>query len=211
MKMKNLGFIVVFITFIVIAACSPRYKYQHRLKKGLESGVRYDSLFQGLYLGMSSRDFYIHCWLLNAQGLVKQGPNNFTVEYKMKHELKYPATMQYYPEFMNDRIYEMPVRFMYNGWAPWNEKLSADSLELDVLRWFKKVYGNDFIKVKHPEKGTAYVKVDGNRRITIFKQNDLYVWAYFTDMSVKQNLNDTTSQAGMIHNKFNRVLGKKNE
>ena len=26
------------------------------------------------------------------------------------------------------------------------------------------------------------VKIDGNRRITIFKENDLRVWAVFTDM-----------------------------
>ena len=30
--------------------------------------------------------------------------------------------------------------------------------------------------------GKAYTKIDGNRRITIYMENDLYVWAIFTDM-----------------------------
>ena len=30
--------------------------------------------------------------------------------------------------------------------------------------------------------GNAYTKIDGNRRITIYVENDLYVWALFTDM-----------------------------
>ena len=39
----------------------------------------------------------------------------------------------------------------------------------------------------HPLKGPAFVKVDGNRRITIFKTDDLYVWAVFTDLLVKKD------------------------
>ncbi|NOY36124.1 MAG: hypothetical protein GXO83_00950 [Chlorobi bacterium] len=211
MRTKILWLIPLLISGIIISGCSPKAKYEHRLKRELASGVRYDSLFQGMYLGMSAKDFYTRCWKLNRQGLIKQGPSNLTVEYEIKNELKYPATMQYYPEFVQDKIYEMPVRFVYNGWTPWNKKLSADSLEIDVLKWFEKVYGDDFIKVEHPEKGMAYVKVDGNRRITIYKENDLHVWAVFTDMSVKKSLNDSTSRAGNIHGNITKDLKKKND
>ena len=131
-----------------------------------------------------------------------------SVEYKLKDELKYPVTMNYYPEFTQSKISEMLVRFVYNGWAPWNKKLSSDNLEVDVLKWYEKVYGKDFIKVKHPTRGIAYVKVNGNRRITIFKEDDLHVWAVFTDMSVKREFNDTTSNAGIIHNDITKDLEK---
>jgi hypothetical protein len=94
----------------------------------------------------------------------------------------------------------MPVRFVYNGWAPWNKKLSSDSLEMDVLNWYEKVYGDGFLKVEHPKRGIAYVKVNGNRRISIFKEDDMYVWAVFTDMMVEKDLNDSTSNAGSIQN-----------
>jgi len=187
MKKTSFRVLTLLVALLLVSACSPRARYEHRLKKELASGVRHDSLFLGLYLGMHSKDFFIHCWKLNQQGLIRQGPNNQTVEYKIKEELKYPATMLYYPQFFEDKIYEMPVRISYDGWTPWNKELSSDNLLKDVLHWFEKKYGRGFIKVVHPDHGPAYVKIDGNRRITIFKENDLYVWAVFTDMSVKKS------------------------
>ena len=200
---------LVIAAFLLTAACSPRARYERRLKKELASGVRYDSLFQGLYLGMHSKDFFTRCWKLNKQGLIKQGPNNQTVEYKVRDELSYPATMLYSPRFFEDKIYEMPVRFAYDGWTPWNKKLSSDHLEKDVLHWYKRVYGKGFIKVVHPIHGAAYVKVDGNRRITIFKENDLYVWAVFTDMSVSKSAGSFLPGTGDFNEKGSEKKGNR--
>ena len=47
------------------------------------------------------------------------------------------------------------------------------------------------MKVDHPERGPAFVQLSGNRRITIFKEKDMYVWAVFTDMSVTKPLLDS--------------------
>jgi hypothetical protein len=167
----------------IMQECKPGLTYERRLKRELSSGIRYDSIFMGIYLGMSQKEFYAHCWNLNKQGIIKQGNANNTVEYEAE-ELKSPATMNFYPVFTDDKIVEMPVRFVYNGWAPWNKKLSADSLMLDVLKWYETEYGNDFITVEHPEHGKAFVTVHGNRRITIYKNDEMYAWALFRDMSV---------------------------
>lgn len=206
MKTRNVWIMVGLIAGLMIYGCSPRSKYERRLKHELASGVRYDSLFMGIYLGMSEKDFYTHCWMLNRERLIKQGSRNTTVEHALREDLKYPATMDFYPEFSQGRIVEMPVRFIYNGWAPWNKKLSSDNLKLDVLKWYKKIYGDGFIKVKHPKRGIAYIKLNGNRRITIFKEDDMYVWAVFTDMLVKKDLNDSTSKAGIIHDEITKDL-----
>jgi hypothetical protein len=187
MKNRVWWILPVLIFSVVITGCSPKAKYERRLKKELASGVRSDSIFMGIYFGMSQMDFYTHCWMLNKHGLIRQGPSNNTVEYAIKKELKYPATMNFYPTFENGKIVEMPVEFKYTGWAPWNKKLSADSLQADVLRWYKEKYGRDFMAVRHPKHGIAYVKINGNRRITIFKQDDMRVWVYFTDMLVKHD------------------------
>lgn len=184
--------LLLFIFGSVIYGCTPKSKYERKLKHELASGIRNDSLFMGLYLGMPEKDFYTHCWQLNHQGIIRQGPKNMTVEYVMKDELKYPGTMDFYPNFVKGRISEMPVKFVYTGWAPWNKTLSSDSLQLDVLNWFEKKYGNQFMKVDHPKRGTAYIKIDGNRRITIFKEDEMSVWAVFTDMSVKKEMSDTS-------------------
>jgi hypothetical protein len=190
MKLRINWTIALLISGCIISGCSPNAKYERRLKNELASGVRYDSLFMGLYLGMPEKDFYMHCWKLNKKGLIRQGETNTTVLYKTRNELKHPGSLNFYPQFINGKIYEMPVVFAYDGWAPWNKQLSADNLELDILSWYKKVYGNGFIEVKHPEHGTAFVKIDGNRRITIFKEDDSHVWAVFTDMLVKKDWNN---------------------
>ncbi|HOW08813.1 MAG TPA: hypothetical protein PLX08_03320 [Bacteroidales bacterium] len=184
-------FLIALSAGLIVVSCTPRSRYERKLKHELSSGVRQDSLFMGMYLGMPEKEFYVHCWNLNHKGLIKQGPSNTTVEYIMKDELKYPASMNFYPSFTDGKISEMPVKFQYTGWAPWNKSLSSDSLQIDVLKWFEKKYGDRFLKINHPEKGSAYVKITGNRRITIFRENEMTVWAVFTDMSVKQTVNDS--------------------
>jgi hypothetical protein len=182
---------LLIISVSVIYGCSPKSRYERRLKQELAKGVRYDSLFLGLYLGMPEKDFYMHCWKLNQNGLIRQGSNNATVEYQMKGELKYPGTINFYPSFVDSKIAEMPVRFTYAGWAPWNLKLSSDSLQYDVMRWIEKKYGDRFMKVDHPERGSAFIYLNGNRRITIFKENEMNVCAVFSDMSVMKIINDS--------------------
>lgn len=176
-----------FVLFALILACSPRDRYEDRLNEELASGERFDSLFLGLYLGMPEKDFYLHCWNLNKKGLVRQGETNSTVKYEMKKELDHPAQMDFYPRFNEGKIYEMPYRFKYKGWMPWNKKLASNKLQAEVVDWYETQYGRGFIKVKHPERGMAYVKIDGNRRITVFREDEMHVWAIFTDMLVNSN------------------------
>lgn len=192
----------------IYSGCSPKERYERKLDYELARGVRVDSLFMGLYLGMPQKDFYTHCWKLNRKGLIKQGPDNTKVEYMLKNELKYPGTMYFYPMFYQSKIYEMPVQFMYNGWAPWNKKLSSDRLLTDVLNWYKNIYGGGFMKVKHSKWGMAHIQIKGNRRITLFKQDEHYVWAIFTDMLINKELNDTTSAKERIPEDTIRDLKK---
>ena len=208
MKTSTNWLLLVLISGFIISGCSPRAKYERRLKQELARGVRYDSLFLGLYFGMPERDFYVHCWNLNHKGLLIQGETNTTAEYQLKDELKHPAVMDFYPNFNQGKIFEMPVTFKYKGWAPWNKALSADNLQIEVQKWYAKIYGKGFIKVKHPLHGIAYVKIDGNRRITIFKENDLRVWAVFTDLSVKKGWNDSVSQPENNQNDTTKTINK---
>jgi hypothetical protein len=194
MKTLTKWLVLLLIFGFIISGCSPRAKYERMLKKELASGVRYDSLFLGLYFGMPEKEFYGHCWKLNHNGLIRQGETNTTAEFQLKNELKYESAMDFYPKFNQGKIFEMPVSFKYKGWAPWNKKLSSDNLLVAVKKWYEKTYGKGFIEVKHPLHGTAYVKINGNRRITIFKENDVRVWAVFTDMSVQKGWNETVSQ-----------------
>lgn len=175
---------VVLIALLMVE-CSPGSRYEKRLKKELASGIRYDTLFMGIHFGMSDKDFYTLCWELNREGVIKQSNSNTSVEYQPGEKLKHSATAEFYPKFVNEKIVEMPVKFSYDGWAPWNKELSSGPLVEDIRAWYEDEYGKGFIAVTHPVRGKAFTKIDGNRRITIFQEDDLYAWAIFTDMSVE--------------------------
>jgi hypothetical protein len=202
MKKTFFFLITLMIIGFLIPGCTLKSKYERKLKHELATGVRNDSMFLGLYLGMPEKDFFTRCWELNHRGLIKQGGSNTTVEYQV-HELTHPCLMNFYPGFVNGKIGEMPVRFVYNGWAPWNKELTSDKLQLDVLNWYKKAFGDDFMEVKHPTRGAAYVNINGNRQISIFKEDELHVWAVFTDMTVKKELDNLIKEKKDSINKVN--------
>ncbi len=79
--------VLTIVVALVVGGCSPGKTYERKLKRELASGVRYDSLFMGISLGMTEEAFYKHCWKLNDDSLVKQGTSNMSVEYSIKEEL----------------------------------------------------------------------------------------------------------------------------
>jgi hypothetical protein len=192
--MRNFLVVVILVVggVITFSKCSKKAKYESMVEAGLESGQRHDTLFLGLSLGMSSEDFYKHCWELNKQGIIRQGENNTSVLYEMEDEFKSSVDVNFYPSFYEDKIYEMPVKFNYKAWAPWNKQFSGDSLQLELIDLYKGWYGGGFIEIDHSTRGKAYVKVDGNRRISIYKDisADGTVWALYTDMSVIDEVNE---------------------
>ena len=194
--MKTAG--IVFIMVYMVIGCSEysaRDKYNLLVKKELQSKQRVDSVFLGIHLGMKQQRFFMHCWEMNKKGILTDGNDltgNMTVLYKLPNELKYPASMNFYPDFQDSTIWKMRVYFHYDGWMPWNKSLGADSLLQQVVGLYKKWYGkgNSFMQVDDEKKGTVYVKVDGNRRITIKKYDDVAVRAEFVDMLVEKQIKD---------------------
>ncbi len=195
---RTMWMLLVVGTMVLAGGCSPKARYEYRLKKELASGVRYDSLFMGIYLGMSEKDFYTHCWKLNREGVIRQSMSNTSVEFDPGSKLRHPASMEFYPKFVDDKIVEMPVKFYYVGWAPWNKELSSARLAEDIRRWYEDVYGKGFITVTHPVRGKAFTKIDGNRRITIYQEDDLYAWAVFTDMTAESADEGETDSASEV-------------
>lgn len=167
-------------------------QYNRLVKSELASNKRVDSIFFDIKFGMTGKDFFAYCWEMNRKGLFTDGQSNTTVLYRLNHnELKYPASMNFYPEIDNSKINKMMVTFQYEGWAPWNKQLFSDSLLLDVLQLYRKWYSNrnPFIEIKEPGKSTIYVKVDGNRRIVIGKKDDMVVKADYTNLLTAQKKN----------------------
>lgn len=189
---KIIGYFLCCSISLISCADSGVTEYEHILKTEMASGKREDTLFLGLYFGMTTKEFFGYCWQQNKKGIFTDGLNNMYVLYKLKNnELQHPASMNFYPDFYNNRIFRMRVLFQYDAWAPWNKQLYSDSLLPHVIQLYKKWYceGNPFIRVNDKEKGVLYVKVDGNRRITIGRYDDMIVKVDYTDLITEEQLN----------------------
>ena len=187
--MKTFAVILTIVYFL--SACSGEGEvdpYTRLVRKELATNKRVDSIFFGIHLGMVNKDFYRHCWKMNKKGVFRDGTGNNYVLYPLDKELKYPASMNFYPDFNDSTIWRMRVIYEYDGWGPWAKHLSADSLLPDVLSLYKKWYtrGNEFMAVTDKSGKPLYVKVDGNRKIIIRKNDDVVVSVEFTDILVEK-------------------------
>lgn len=203
-------FIWFIAAIIIMASCEQKSQYRQAVEAGLASGERFDTLFFGYYLGMTQKQFFDRSWQLNKDSLVYQGPVNQTVQYDLRDkQLNYPAAMNFYPNFYKDRAWEMPVKFEYRGWAPWNKERSATALRKDVLRLLEEWHGEGFFEVSHPFDTTAYVKIDGNRRITVVRDfGDKYVNVTYTDMTLEK---ETQAEKKKMYEEGRKRLKKERE
>ncbi|WP_194976157.1 hypothetical protein [Aquiflexum lacus] len=179
---------IVFITgwLISIQACdSSSFRF------GEDKISQTDSLFFGIHLGMAQKDFFDHCTELNKQQMITQGPGgNTNVEHRIKNEFDNEVSMRFFPTFIDNKIFEMPVTYSYIAWAPWNKQYWADSLLGKVLVKYKEWYGDDFKLLNHPTQGKVYYKIDGKRRINLFIKDEQFVQAVFTDLKVEKRLKE---------------------
>lgn len=180
----KLYILLFFISAIFVVSCEPENEYQQRLETELSKDIRVDSLFLGYYLGMSQEEFYEHSWQLNKQEIVT---GQQTIHYRLEN-LKSPASMEFYPQFKEGQIYQMPVEIHYDGWAPWNRDLFADSLMVEVAELYEEKYSADFFQAIHPEsQKKALIDIQGNRRISIFKRDDRILMIEFLDLTAVEN------------------------
>jgi hypothetical protein len=191
-RLSYLKFVNFLTLSLVLFSCQSEYEKLE--KRELASGRQVNELFLGLKLGMDQKTFFETCWDLNKQGKLTNGPSELSVEYRTELASGNPAKMRFYPKFEQDRIYMMPIEFTYEGWAPWNEELSAEKLRADVVKLFEEWYGPGFIEVTNEDKSQiVYVKMDGNRRIRIFKKHISIVRAEISDLPVERKLKKSTN------------------
>lgn len=187
--MKIGQYLILLGGILVLIGCNT----QSRTSPTVEKYGEATKLFLDYKLGMSKQDFYYHSWALNDKGLVRQGPNNQSVYYELKDELEHPGKMYFYPDFYNDRIYQMRVRFQYSNWAPWNDNLYSDSLQVDVLNLFRQWYGAGFTRKTTNTDGNTrvvYTKQDNNRKILITIRDSRTVFALITDVVARKEIKE---------------------
>ena len=110
-RINTKRFICFFVAGLAFTYCSctssPTEQYDKLVKKELAKGTRVDSLFLGISFGMTSKTFYGYCWELNKKGIISDGANNTMVLYKIDSALKFPASMNFYPDFIDNNVARM--------------------------------------------------------------------------------------------------------
>lgn len=186
---KCINYVVgLMLLVFTIVACDNRSEYEKLVEREMSKGIRADSLFLGIELGMTRKDFFVHCWKLNKQYMLDNGPGNLTAQYTIDDELSLPTYMRFYPNFIDNKIYEMPVEFTYTSWSPWAKETSGDSLLPDVLRMYERWYGNEFIKMEQDGKKDSWVMIEANRRLIVYRKDTSTVYARYDDLELSNKL-----------------------
>lgn len=184
-KMKGSMLLMGLVSLILIA-CQPKSEYQKVKERELASGKVVEDLFLDLRLGMGRKEFYGTCWELNKKGTLTNGAHYLQIQYRPKMPSGKEVLMHFYPQFEDNRLYFMPVELSYPSWFPGNEEYSNDKLLEDVLGLMKEWYGEGFFEVANKEKTiSAYVKIDGNRLIRVFKKDLTSVRVEILDLRVR--------------------------
>ena len=177
-------------------ACEIESEYSKLLKKELKSGKSFNDLVLGLKIGQTKDDFYEICADLNKKKLITSGARNLYPEYilypKDSVENGKKIRMSFMGIFDNDRIMKgMDIRFNYYSWIAWNQEYNSDNLISEIKDTLQLWYpGNDFIEIDlklDSKNNLAYVKIDGNRQITMYKIDGRDVAVIIEDVSEKIN------------------------
>lgn len=177
MSLRTVLKINVLFIVILFLSCSGS-EYSQLVKREMAKGVIHDSLLFDMRFGQHKQAFYQQCWQLNQKGVITNGPGNKTVKYVLPQKVEDAAsslTLLFFGDFNEkDIMTGMDLQFYYNAWSIWNKKLQSDQLIPVVMDSLNKWYpGNDFIKVPlKKDSAEIFVKVDGNRRITIKPLDD---------------------------------------
>lgn len=149
-------------------------EYAKIVEEEKNSGKIYEELPFGLRMGMTKKEYFAECWKLNKDGIIGAGPGNEYAKYELKpigapdslHDVK----MLFYGIFdQNDIMYGMDIIMEFHSWSPWNEMFHSPALIKLLEHHYKETYKeNPFMSVDVNEELEARVKVDGNRRITMY-------------------------------------------
>ena len=115
---SNLRYTLIILLASMMLGCEQTLSYDSLRERELARPDTLRELFLAYELGMSRQAFYDSSWALNRAGIVMQGPQNQNVQYLLPNTLPYPATMLFYPDFQDDKVFQMRVRFSYDHWGP---------------------------------------------------------------------------------------------
>lgn len=184
--MKRNFNILLVLCFFVFTSC--KSDYSKTVQTEIESGKINNDLFLGIEFGQSSQEYFEQCFKLNAQKKINQANRGGFAEYVMTPFLKDDPNkiiMSFKPNFNDNKILTtIDVRFKYTTWAPWNKAAQSDVLikkiQDTIMNWYS---GNKFFKLDITDNKDAFIKIDGNRQIIMYKLGSQNVKMLIKDLN----------------------------
>jgi len=173
MRLILIGFVLT-TTFLI----SCKSDYEKLVISEMASGVEYKELPLGLSTGITKKEYFAECWDLNKQKVISQGSGNQYAKYYLMPEgvtdSLYKIKMLFYGMFDKEDVMRgMDMKMEFTNWAPWNEEFQSPMLMNTLEEHYMSTYnGNPFLSIKVSDQLSARVKVDGNRRITMYPIDD---------------------------------------
>ena len=187
-KILLLIFILGVIGFLVLIGNKKQMMPWNRYDSKL------DSLFFGLYFGMDSKTFFEKCLIMNKNHQTIQGSHNTSVLYIDRENFKLPVDMNFYPNYIEDKVFAMPLYFNYKAWAPWNRELQSDKLIIEVKTLMEKWYGGPFKEKKLDSGRVGYYKIDHPRIITIKIRDEQFVDVLIENLKYSESKSKETNE-----------------
>lgn len=191
--MRKIDWTLILIFIVVLMSCQ-KSKVAGLVERELASGVIYDSIFLQFKFGDTREEFFAKGWEQNKKNLIAQGPENRNIQYILTppDSTQSRILMLFFPEFdKHMKIKKMDLQFGYLAWAPWNRQYFSDSLLFAIqdtlLNWYG---GNEFLLIPKKDEATkdVWVKVDGNRLISLAIKNDQRIEGYIKDLKHPDNM-----------------------
>ena len=179
---------VLLISFLLfeLTSCNFKSEYHNLVEREIKKGEINNDLILGFSFGMTKQQYYDRCTLLNKNKIITVGEYNFNPEQILSSPINNKKIkMSFSPNFKEKKtIEELELRFSFLGWSHWNADYQSgvliNQVKDSLISWLP---GNDFIEVsidgidKKP-----LVKVDGNRRIMLYKINSKDVIAKINNL-----------------------------
>jgi hypothetical protein len=179
--------ILISFLFLKLTSCDFYSDYHKVVKSEISKGQINNNLILGFSLGMTKQQYYDRCTFLNKNKIITVGGYNFNPEQILTSNTinTKKIKMSIDPSFDENKIIDgMQLRFSFLGWSNWNTDYQSSVLIYQIKDSLNSwLPGNDFIDVNlEGIRDETLVKVDGTRRIVLYKLNSKDVIAKISNL-----------------------------
>ncbi len=181
--MKNFSFVLFILILFSCQQENKRSTLEQLVKEESKQKEQQNDLLLGIDLKMPQGQFFDYCMKKNQSGEFSDGGRYQQVKTRISDGFTRPVDFYFFNEFNNGQLIKQENKFIYKGWAAWDDATHTEYLLPEVMAYLQKHFGDDFIEIEDG-KQKHYVDIDANRRIDVYTKplDDAYVYMDVIDL-----------------------------